>query len=107
MCVVWLLQCRKVPLPFAVSTWFAKLVGFPIVAAARKAQGGLHLEWPSPLLVFVLDGNFVWCGVRFKELDCTPFDSWKFTTRVRVGSTTRVSQALHTRRKGKRGRGVK
>ena len=59
MCVVWLLLCRKVPLPFAVSTWFAKLVGFPIVAAARKAQGGLHLEWPSPLLVFVLDGNFV------------------------------------------------
>jgi len=72
--VVWLLQCRKVPLPFAVST---TLVGFSLVAAARKAQGGLIESGVALSILWWCFVSFAF-RVRFKELDCTPLDSWKF-----------------------------
>ena len=75
--VVWLLRCRKVPLPFAVLTWLTTLVGFSLVAAARKAQGGLIESGVALSILWWCFVSFAF-RVKFKELDCTPLDSWKF-----------------------------
>ena len=58
---------------------FLFLSRFSLVAAAREAQGGLiesGVALSIPWWCFV---SFT-CRVRFKELDCTPFDSWKLTS---------------------------